>query len=130
MYNVNRQPIHKVKSVVYISKKGNSIIDDNENEIPTYEPAQKYYFNVQPLTDTSEIAEYGENANAMRLIVITQKDKYLNKFKPFDLVYCYTTPNSDFETGDGADYRIHSVRNQNTCIKIYLKKLVKSYSED
>ena len=72
------------------------------------------------------------------------KDKYLGKFKEYDLVYVdkeptkfapeptpTPTPTStptptqyvELEYGDDADYRISGVRVQNTSILLYLTKL-------
>ena len=47
------------------------------------------------------------------------------KFMEFDKVYVNTTPDEELHPGDNADYRIYSIRNQNTSIRIYIRKLVK-----
>ena len=61
----------------------------------------------------------------MKVISITEKAKYINKFHEFDRVYIDNKPNNEFENGYNADYYIYSVRNQNTSIRIFIKKLVK-----
>lgn len=125
MYNINRQPIHKVKSRIYIASKTDSEFDDYGNEIPKYSKPQKYMFNVQALTDSSEIREFGEISSKMKRVTITEKAKYLGKFKDFDAVYVETNPLKENNYGDNADYRIYLVRPQNTTIVLYLLKLVK-----
>lgn len=126
MYNVNRQCIHKTKSKIFVSKKLPSITDEYGNEITQYDEPQKFMFNVQPLTEDSEIREFGELVNSMRRITITNKPKYLNVFTEFDKVYVDNRPNSnEIEYGENADYRIYLVRNQNTMIVVYLIKEVK-----
>ena len=125
MYNINRQPVHKVKSPIYIAKRTGFVQDEYLNQTETFDEPVRYYLNVQTVSSDSEIREFGENANSMKCISITEKTKYLNKFNEFDRVYINTTPDGEAENGENADYRIYSVRNQNTSILIYLKKLVK-----
>lgn len=126
MYNINGQPIRKFKSRIYIAKRTGYIQDEELNQFETFDAPVKYYFNVQTVSTDSEIREFGENANSMKCISIPQKIKYLGKFNEFDKVYVNTEPNEDeLNNGDDADYRIYSVRNQNACILIYLKKIVK-----
>lgn len=125
MYNVNRQNIHDVKSTIYISKKLGTMQDNNLNEYEIFSNPIKYRFNVQVISSDSEIREFGELANDMLVISITEKTKYLFKFMEFDRVYINTTPDGELHPGDNADYRIYSIRNQNTSIRIYIRKLVK-----
>lgn len=126
MYNVNRQNVHKIKSKIYVSKKLESTTDDYGNEIPQYATPIPYTFNVQGISESSDIREFGENANNMKKCVITQKNKYLGEFKEFDKVYIYNNPDGEIKNGNNADYRIYSVREQNTVIVIYFLKLIKS----
>ena len=126
MYNINRQNVHKIKSKIYISKKLTSKIDDYGNEIPQYAEPKPYMFNVQGVSESSDIREFGENVNNMKKCIITEKNKYFGKFDEFDKVYIETSPNGELKFGANADYRIYSVRNQNTAIVIYFLKLVKS----
>lgn len=125
MYNANRQNIHDVKSTIYIAKKLGTKQDENLNEYEIYDEPIKYRFNVQVISSDSEIREFGELANNMLVISITEKAKYLFKFDEFDKVYVNITPNGELHNGDNANYRIYSVRNQNTSIRIYIRKLVK-----
>lgn len=124
MYNVNSQPIHKVKSRIYIAKKSGETYDDYGNLIPTYDTPVKYYLNVQTLSETSDIMEFGEKVNSTKVISIAEKKKYLNKFNEFDLVYINNTPDGELTNGDNADYKIIGVRTQNTSIRVYIQKLV------
>lgn len=124
MYNVNRQPIHKVKSKIWITKKLREDFDENGNQIPIYDEPQKYFFNVQTLTETSEVMEFGERVSSTKVISITEKKKYQGKFNEFDLVYVENTPENEVTYGDNADYKIVGVRNQNTSIRVYIQKLI------
>ena len=124
MYNVNSQPIHKVKSKIWIAKKLREDFDEYGNQIPIYDEPQKYMFNVQTLSETSDIMEFGERVNSTKVISITEKKKYQGKFNEFDLVYVENTPENEVNNGDNADYKIVGVRNQNTSIRVYIQKLV------
>ena len=125
MYNVNSQPIHKVKSRIYIAKKLREDFDDYGNQIEIYDEPQKYFLNVQTLSETSDIMEFGEKVSSTRVISITEKKKYLGKFNEFDLVYVDTTPENEGINGENADYSIIGVRNQNTSIRVYISKIIK-----
>lgn len=125
MYNINRQNVFNYKSTLYIAKKLETTQDENLNQVENYDTPKKYRFNVQAVNEDSEIREFGELANRMKVALITEKSKYIGKFYDFDKAYLETTPEGEIKNGANADYRIYSVRNQNTCIKIYLLKLVK-----
>lgn len=124
MYNINPQNIHKTKSAIYVCKKLQSIIDEDENEITQYDEPIKYYFNVQPYKIKAYTEEYGRDINADYRIVITQKTKYLNVFTEFDKVYFKKEPLEDEEYGESANYYITSVKTQNTIIELLIKKIV------
>lgn len=123
MYNVNSQPIHKVKSKIYIASWLGNIVDDYGNLINQYDEPKPYMFNVQTLNESVSMQVFGREVIASKVISITQKDKYLGKFKEYDLVYVDNIPENELEYGDNADYFISGVRNQNTSIRIYLTKL-------
>lgn len=124
MYNVNSQPIHKVKSRIYLAKKLREDFDGYGNQIEVYDEPQKLFLNVQSLSETSDIVEFGEKVSSTRVISITEKKKYLNKFNEFDLVYVETTPEGEVNYGDNADYMVVGVRTQNTSIRVYISKLI------
>ena len=123
MYNVNSQPIHKVKSKIYIAKWLENRQDDYGNDINVYDEPQKYMFNVQTLNESVEMEVFGRKVISSKVISITERKKYLNKFKEYDVVYIDNSPEGEVEYGDNADYFISGVRNQNTSIRIYLTKL-------
>lgn len=125
MYNVSSQPIHKVKSKIYIASwdEDNSYTDDYGNVVNVYLEPTKYMFNVQTLNESVEMQVFGRTVKSSMVISITEKKKYLGKFKEYDLVYINNTPENELEYGDNADYYISGVRNQNTSIRIYLTRL-------
>jgi len=123
MYNINRQPIHKVKSKIYIASWLSSDTDEYGNLINQYDEPKPYMFNIQTLNESVAIQVFGREVVASKVISITQKDKYLGKFKEYDLVYVNNVPENELEYGDNADFFISGVRNQNTSIRIYLTKL-------
>lgn len=117
MYNVNPQPVHKVKTRIYICKKKPSIIDDDENEIVQYEEPVKYYFNIQPVKDTLEKRTYGNVDTETLVAVIPQKYKYKGLFYEGDYAYIYIEPENN-----EPNYHISGIRPQNTGIRIYFVK--------
>lgn len=124
-YNPNRQNILKLKSKVYIAKYLETVQDKYFDQKRVYAKPQKYFFNIQPLTAESEISEFGELVNSMKVAVITEKQKYFDKFNEFDVAYLDgATPDGEAENGDKANYRIYAIRKQNTIIRIYFVKLV------
>lgn len=130
MYNINRQNIFKnLKTTCYIASKLPSTEDAEDNEITQYDTPKKYVFNIQPLvsgtTEGSEIMAFGELAQKMKVAVITERDKYKNTFKEFDLAYLDgATPNGEVYNGQNANYRVHLVAVQNTVIRIFFTKIV------
>lgn len=124
-YNPNSQNAYDFKSTIYISKKIGTTQDEYLNQIEVYGEPIKCKFNIQPVSADSDIREFGELSNSMKVAVITEKQKYLNKFNEFDLAYIKNIPNGEPNNGDYADYRIYAIRNQNTIIRIYFLKLVK-----
>ena len=118
-----------VKSKCYISSKLDSNFDDEGNEIKVYDEPEAYSFNIQPVNSltasASEIQSFGENANKMKVAVITNRKKYDNKFKEFDLAYLDgATPENETVNGQNANYRIYSVQPQNVIIRVFFIKLV------
>jgi hypothetical protein len=111
---------------LYIASYLRTTQDENLNQTKEYDKPIKYYFNVQPVNQDSEIREFGEMSSSMKVATITERLKYLDKFKEFDVAYLDgTTPDNERNNGDNANYRIYSVRNQNTIIKVYFIKVVK-----
>lgn len=122
-YNPLRQNHLKLKSKIYIAKYIETIQDEDLNQKQVYEKPVKYFFNVQPVNQESEIREFGEMVEKMKVAVIPEKVKYFNKFKEFDLAYLDgAEPTNELEYGDKANYRIYGIRNQNTIIRIYFIK--------
>ena len=118
-----------VKSKCYIGSKLNSTFDDNGNEIKIYDEPQEYFFNIQPVNtltaNAAEIQSFGENANKMKVAIITNRAKYDNKFKEFDCVYLDgATPENETVNGQNANYRIYSVQPQNVAIRIFFIKII------
>ena len=124
MYNINPQPIHKVKSVIYVCKKLPSIIDDDENEITQYDEPKRYYFNVQPYKAKLYSENYGKVIDADYRIVVNPKIKYNGVFTDLDKVYFMKEPLEDEEYGESANYYITAVRPQNTIIEVFIKSIV------
>ena len=146
MYNINPSYIFKNwYQNLYIARKSSVEEDSNHNKIALYEKAQEYKrWNIQYVKSQSEIIEFGELASKMRVAVIPNTPEYAGKFKEFDLAYLdgvkpYTieevinqnnntsTTEIVWETvnGQNANYRIYSVRPQNTIIKVYFLSLTK-----
>lgn len=115
----------KFNSYLYIAKYLETIQDENLNQKQVFDKPQKFYFNVQPVSQESEIREFGELVNNMKVAVIPKTSKYIYKFHEFDVAYLdEATPTNELEYGDKANYRIYAIRNQNTIIKIFFIKRV------
>lgn len=117
MYNVNPQPVHKVKTKVYIEPKATSIIDEDENEIVQYSEPVKYYFNIQPVKDQLEMRTYGQVDGETLVAVTPQKYKYKDLFKEGDSAYIGIEPENN-----EPNYYISGVRIQNYGVRIYFVK--------
>ena len=113
------------KSKCYIASKTGVEEDDYGNQIETYDTPKSYLFNIQPVTDASEIAAFGELATGMRKALVSKKI-YFNKFKKFDRAYLEgATPQGEVNNGDNANYRIYAILPQNVAEIIYFTKIVK-----
>jgi len=120
---------------IYIAKKkkdknGEDIIDEYGRV--EYLKPQKYFFNVQPLGGTTNVASsrtdvmaYGQKAMEMQRAIIDYKT-YLGKFEIDDLAYLDgNTPKDETVNGEKANYRIDAVQNQNKAIAIFFERLAK-----
>ena len=112
------------KKSLYIASFLNDDMDEFGQTIATYdEPVFIGLENIQPLSGSTDIEEYGNKVSKMQKVLLDY-DKYLGKFKENDLAYIEdTTLEGEEVFGDNANYRIDSVRNQNRKIAIYFEKL-------
>lgn len=123
-YNINRYYVRKTKRIIYISSKLPSTEDKYGNEITNYDKAKQYSFNISPIKDESEIKEFGELANKMKMATVNLF-KYKDKFKDFDLAYLDgNSPKNELVNGENANYRIYAIKEQNAVLKIYFLKIV------
>lgn len=123
-YNINRYYVRKTKRPIYISRKIVSSYDEYGNEIVEYEKPKKYFFNLSSLRDESDIREFGEISDKMRIATVNLF-RYRNKFKDFDLAYLEgNTPLNEAVNGEKANYRIYTTREQNAILKIYFLRLI------
>lgn len=123
-YNINRYYVRKTKRIIYISSKLPSTEDEYGNEITNYDKAKQYSFNISPIKDESEIKEFGELANKMKMATVNLF-KYKDKFKDFDLAYLDgNSPKNELVNGENANYRIYTTKEQNAVLKIYFLKIV------
>jgi len=122
--NARLNTFKNVKSICYIGSKLDSKFDDYGNEIKQYDEPQKYSFNIQPVTLSSDIQSFGENANKMKVAVIPNVPKY-REFKEFDCAYLDgATPEEESVNGQNANYRIYSVQPQNVVIRVFFIKII------
>ena len=131
MYNIKTSNIFKNwNTLCYIAKKLEPIRDDFGNQITIYDKPKPYKFNIQPISGESEAKEFGELTKNMRVALITERDKYINEFHNFDLVYLDgVTPKGETFNGERANYRIYDIRPQNVALKIYFLRVGKSNKE-
>lgn len=118
----------KWNKTIWIAKKIDTSEDDYGNVIVNYDEPIKYQINVQPISSSPDIEEFGENASLIQKAVI-KKDKYLGKFKEFDIAYLdEATPENEEINGANANYRLYPPRNQNKCIVLYFERLLQGKS--
>ena len=121
MFEINANP-SKWKKELYISKKVSVDLDEEGNEVVTYDKPIKYKFNYQPISSYSEIVEFGEKANIMQKAVIPIS--YKNIFKEYDIAYLDdANPIDEIVNGEKANYRLLPPRNGNSVIIIFFEKL-------
>ena len=118
MYNINPQPVHKVKTRCYVEHKLPSIIDDDENEVVQFSEPQRYFFNIQPVKDELERRTYGMVDKETLVAVTPMKYKYKDKFLVGDRAYIGVEP-----TNHNANYEISGVRTQNMGVRVYFVKI-------
>lgn len=113
----------KWNKTIYIAKKIGIQEDDYGNSVAIYEEPKKYEMNVQPISSSPDIEEFGENASLIQKAVI-EYNKYFDKFKEFDIAYLDgANPNGEKINGENANYRLYPPRNQNRCIILYFERL-------
>lgn len=113
----------KWNKTIYIAKKIGIQEDDYGKTVTIYEKPKKYEMNVQPISSSPDIAEFGENSNLIQKAVI-EYDKYFNEFKEFDVAYLDgATPDGEEINGEKANFRLYPPRNQNKCIVLYFERL-------
>lgn len=109
----------------YIANLTKTEEDDNGNEVNYYSEPKPYDFNIQPANGSTDIALYGERISKMYKTAISLLE-YKNKFKEGDVAYLEgVKPTNEVEGtyGSEANYKIVSVRPQNTVILIYFEKI-------
>lgn len=125
MYQSRKKEWNKT---IWIAKKIDTSEDDYGNVIVNYDEPIEYQMNVQPISSSPDIEEFGENASLIQKAVI-EKDKYLGKFKEFDVAYLdEATPENEEINGANANYRLYPPRNQNKCIILYFERLLQGKS--
>ena len=123
-WGIRNDKVLDYKSEIYVAKKLDSTYDDYGNEITNYDEPVKYFFNVQPVTNTSNASAFGELVPRLKVAVIP-KTEYENVFNEFDLAYLDgITPEEEVFNGAKANYRIYSVQPQNAIIKVYFLKII------
>lgn len=116
------------KKDIYIAKKIGILEDDYGNTTAIYEKPEPYRMNVQPISSSPDIEEFGENASLIQKAVIDY-DEFLGKFKEFDVAYLEgATPDGEEVHGANANFRLYPPRNQNKCIILYFERLVQGKS--
>lgn len=108
---------------IWIAKKIGSKEDDFGHEIPIYDKPEMYEMNVQPISSSTDIQEFGENAKQTQKAVV-EYDKYFGVFKEFDVAYLdVVSPEGESVNGEKANYRLYPPRNQDKCIVLYFERL-------
>lgn len=117
---------------LYIANFLRDEYDDEGNKISIYDvPIFIGNQNIQPLSGTTDIVEYGTKVTKMQKVlldpIIKIEDEYIEVnevIKENDLAYLdNVTPDEENFFGENANYRVDSVRVQNKKIAIFFEKL-------
>lgn len=128
-WGIRNEFVTNYKSVCYIAKRLKPTLDEWGNQIPTYDTPIKYYFNIQPVTNTSNGTPFGELTPRLRCAVIS-KVEYDGLFHEYDLAYLEgLTPDNESFNGEKANYRIYSIQPQNAILKVYFLKIINETEE-
>lgn len=123
-WGIRNDKVLDYMSDCYVAKKLDSTYDDYGNEITNYDTPIKYYFNIQPVSNTSEASSFGELVPRLKVATITRSE-YEGIFHEYDLVYLDDiNPVDESFNGEQANYRIYSVQPQNAIIKVYFLKII------
>lgn len=108
---------------LYIASKTGTTLDEEGNEISTYDIPQEYKFNYRAISSDAELAEFGEKASITQRMVIDRK--YEGYFKEFDVAYLYgVNPDNETNNGNNANYVLLPPRIGNSVIIIYMQKII------
>ena len=108
---------------LFIASKTGTDLDDEGNEITTYDTPIEYSFNYRGVKSYAEMAEFGEKASITQRMVIPIS--YNGVFKEFDVAYLYdATPDGENNNGDKANYVLLPPRVGNSVIIIYMQKIL------
>ena len=109
---------------LYIASKIGTTLDEEGNEISTYNEPQEYMFNYRAISSDAELVEFGEKADITQRMVIDRK--YEGYFKEFDVAYLYgASPEDEINNGDNANYVLLPPRIGNSVIIIYMQKIIR-----
>ena len=109
----------------FIARLKRTEVDDYGNEINYFHKPEFFEFNVQPTSSKFDIALFGEKVTKMYKALIPF-DEFKNYFNEGDVAYLEETkPEKETKEtyGHTANYKVVSVRPQNTAITIYFEKL-------
>lgn len=108
---------------LYIASKIGTQLDDEGNEVSTYDTPVEYSFNYRGVKSYAEMAEFGEKASiTQRMVIPISCD---GMFKEFDVAYLYgATPDEENNNGDKANYVLLPPRVGNSVIIIYMQKIL------
>ena len=113
------------KKGCYIASYKETVEDNEGNEINYYFKPKFYEFNIQPASGSTDVALYGERVSKMYKTIVPFFE-FNGVFKEGDKAYLEDAkPEKESEQtyGSGANYKIVSVRPQNTAIMMYFEKI-------
>jgi len=122
MIPVKANPDTWAKKLFIASKIGTGL-DEEGNEVSTYDTPIEYSFNYRGVKSNADMVEFGEKASITQRMVIPIS--YNGVFKEFDVAYLYeATPEGENNNGDKANYVLLPPRVGNSVIIIYMQKIV------
>ena len=113
--------LKKWNKKIWIARQIPNEVDDYGRA--KYEKPECFEMNVQPISSSNDMQEFGENAQQVQRAVV-EYNKYFGKFKQYDLAYLDgASPKGEKVYGENANYKLYPPRNQNKVILLYFERL-------
>ncbi|QNO19004.1 hypothetical protein [Caproicibacterium amylolyticum] len=126
--------LNKDKKSIWFAKKLPPVPEKDENGLETgnmiscYDEPAEFHVNVQPITDTADIQEYGADVSKMQKCVFTPFDVEGYSPEEFEAAWYGVTPNGNLRDDDAEhqmnnNYTVKQVIFTGWQYAVYIKKV-------